>query len=246
MEYSQTFSPQALNYLEHIHQPSNDELNKCMNGPYGWSPCTPFEWISKNTDRSPHSLRRTIRNELYGIAWVIFYTKDISYSHNIEKFDIHWVSNLPVRNDPNSAHRIAYLSDWTRVEVKRTTRPTQEGLYIPPVLQDSYKEMVGWKSNTLTISLQDESLEVLRYVSQRTHELREKYWQNWYPPFTEKEISDNTWLTRIGVRESANACLWLLAESRELKQARHMQRKYFLPKSKFNFIKTMTEKNSGN
>jgi hypothetical protein len=121
-----------------------------------------------------------------------------------------------------------------------TTKRIQ-GLYIPESIADSVDKTIDSEDHTFNGEFDLDSLPVLKYVWERTKELRDNYGANWYPKFSDTEITRVCGFDDDRVADATEDLLGLLAEAYYPRTARAPYRRVFLPTSRHEIVESALE-----
>jgi len=231
MQYTQRITPRGLDVLKLLPENTKESISK-----YTWLSEPVRIWrriedIKSDLKMSDNALGKVLRETLYGIAWVTFITRDIGYPVK------QGVNNFKVFTSFYSDGSVANEFNW-RV---KSNAVNYKWIYLSDAISDNGDTCLDLERWTFEKEVDESSCPSLRYLFDRSLELREKYGNTWYPKFTLKEISSQANIAIEDVKKQTHSLVWIIAESRHMRARKNPEKKYFIPKSKFEAISSILD-----
>jgi hypothetical protein len=167
-----------------------------------------------------------LRNYLYGLIGVVIAREKCSY---------------PVREElPHSTEKFTITGERIHCVVVDPLR--QEGVYIPGWIEDGVGAAIDdFRGGHFLFegSVESSSREILRYIYERSMELRAQHGNNWYPEFTITELRKRVGISEAKALEATRDLVGILAERVYDKTRGRFQKKLFLPKCRFSIAEDL-------
>ncbi|MBN2330893.1 MAG: hypothetical protein JXC85_03690 [Candidatus Aenigmarchaeota archaeon] len=236
IQYSFSISDDAACLVSNLDVPSKGEINRFRAGRSG------IEFLEYKTGIGRDEALRLCRKYLYGPVGTF-----------IEKFDSF---HLDKHVDSIDWTKLKYMGElqkavlekelkwegrgkrtWTVKdgnELKFYTRKWMKkkrtcGLYIPECVSDAVERAIDSETHTFEGEFDTASLPVLKYILERSEELRNAYGDNWYPKFSDKEISNVCGFGMDDVRRATEDIVGVVGEAQYVDESKAPYRRVFLP-----------------
>lgn len=246
MEYRQPLSKRAfecltlLKYLglEEIEsQKGNENLEKIGAG---------ADTIIRQSGFSQSVFRNLMRDELYGLSGVF-------YQHLIKSKP--WAQTYAVpqniwdtKLNQTCAVRVELIGQNKKLETivepkpfllnsKNKSRHIKPiGFYIPESTNQEINETLDMEEPVFVKDIYPSSLPVLEHVFNKSNELKEKHGINWYPLFSNEDISKEISMSLRKVESATDNLTGVLCEAYRVEEKGAWQKMYFLPTAKDRFV----------
>ncbi len=181
-------------------------------------------------------IQRCLQQYLYGLVGVLY-----------ETFQGSSPTGKEVAPDlqPSLGYKgiITYTAAGKPVDKRALIIDKQYGLFVPASLSQGIETCIDDGSDergkfNFQGVINQKSLPVLKYVSERTRELKEKYLGNWTPKFTVTELVNKTGLSQTAVAAAQKDLVGILADVYYLKP-RKIRHKFFLPSCRENLAREL-------
>jgi|GEM_PF-4327710 hypothetical protein len=195
-------------------------------------------YLGKYHGFNENSIGYYLREYLYGIVSVLSRAHECRYI-----VDKKFPRKAPVHT--------VWTTTGRELKAACIIKGKREGLFIPPRLHESVQSCIDGElvdgRHVFRESVSNESVPVLRYMYERTLELRDKFGDNWYPEFTNTSIANATGFCKSSVRGASRDLVGVLGEKILVDATkRKYVRKVFLPRCRYGLAKQMIEELSQN